>query len=213
MNQLQTPNPAADSAWDRNRSRILEAAGHLFLTHGYEGTTMKAVAEMAACSVGYLYKHFTNKQELLNVLLAVHLDVYTDIRGHVRKVEGLQGLDCLLRELELVCDYMVDRRALIPIFGERESSQSDALRRRMQIQRREDIAMLDLARLTGEIPDMDPAILSAVIDGAIWALFKDLAQTERREVFLSIPGIIDRLVFTPLRQQVENNKGKDARDS
>lgn len=209
MEKPKAESPRSRAVWEDKHHRILKSAKYLFLALGYERATMKLVAQNADCSVGYLYKHFKGKKEILNELLMAYLDVHEETRRRVRDEEGLDGLDCLKRELDLMCHFMVDHRALIPIFTERASSQSDAVRERMEKHRREDIVLLDRARTTGEIPDMDPAILCAVLDGALWALFRDLATSQRREVFLSIPHTINQLIFEPLRRPRVSGTGKD----
>lgn len=199
-----------DSAeWAEKHRHILNAAKHLFLVLGYEGTTMKQVAQSADCSVGYLYKHFTGKKEILNEMLETYLDIYDEIRVRVRQEESQEGIECMRRELQLICEVIADHRSLIPIIYERQSNQSESVRRRLADHQREDIQLLDAARLRGELPDLDPAMLHAVLDGATWALFRDLAQTQRREVFLSIPDTIDRLIFEPLRRSSVAGSGKD----
>ena len=209
MENLETANPRSCAGWEDKHRRILKSAKYLFLALGYDRTTMKQVAKNADCSVGYLYKHFSGKNELLNELLLSFLDIYCATRRRVRLEEGLKGLECLRRELELTCDFLVDNRALIPIFAERESSHSEAIMQRLEKHQREDIDLLDRARTAGEIPDMDPAIFRAVLDGAVWALFQELATSQRREVFLSIPDTIDQLIFEPLRRHSASGTGKD----
>lgn len=209
MENPETANPRKSAVWEDKHKRILKSAIALFLAVGYERTTMKQVAGNADCSVGYLYKHFAGKQDLLNEMMSGYLDIYDDIRHLVREDEGLSGLDCLRRELELMCLSIVDHRALIPIITERESSQSDELRRRMEKHHREDIALLDQARNSGEIPNIDPAMIWAVLNGAFEALIRDLAQTRRRETFLTIPDTIDLLIFEPLRLSAASGNGKD----
>ncbi len=49
----------------RTRARILEAALTLFNERGYEGTTMRAVAERAEVSVGNAYYYFASKEHLV----------------------------------------------------------------------------------------------------------------------------------------------------
>ncbi|MFY0569875.1 TetR/AcrR family transcriptional regulator [Archangium lansingense] len=48
---------------------ILEAAAHVLVTSGYEGTTTKAVAERAGVSIGSLYQYFPSKEALVAMLL------------------------------------------------------------------------------------------------------------------------------------------------
>lgn len=57
------PRPAA--AAEDARSRIAEAARALFVQRGYEGVSMRAVAEQAGCAIGALYTAFPSKRVLL----------------------------------------------------------------------------------------------------------------------------------------------------
>jgi len=49
---------------ERTREAILEAAMKLFREHGYEATTMRAVAQEAGVSVGNAYYYFESKEHL-----------------------------------------------------------------------------------------------------------------------------------------------------
>ena len=64
----QTPRSARIRA--TSRRRILAAARRLFSRHGYQATTMRQIAQAAETSIGNLYFYFTNKDELLDALLA-----------------------------------------------------------------------------------------------------------------------------------------------
>jgi AcrR family transcriptional regulator len=53
------------AARGRTRDAIVEAALELFRERGFEGTTMRAVAERAGVSVGNAYYYFSSKDELV----------------------------------------------------------------------------------------------------------------------------------------------------
>lgn len=60
--------PAAGSVTERGegtRAKILDAALHLFETHGFDGTTMRAVAAAARVSVGNSYFYYPSKAHLV----------------------------------------------------------------------------------------------------------------------------------------------------
>lgn len=52
------------------RQAILAAARQAFLTHGYSGVSMEAIAEAAPVSKPTLYSHFRGKQELFAAVIA-----------------------------------------------------------------------------------------------------------------------------------------------
>ena len=68
---------------ERTRAAILETALELFLEHGYEGTTMRAVAEKAGVSLGNAYYYFESKEHLIQAFYArmhaQHLRASADI--------------------------------------------------------------------------------------------------------------------------------------
>ncbi len=56
------------------RAEILEAAGRVFVTHGYEGSTIRRIAEEVGVSPTALYMHFPDKHTMLMELGAGALD-------------------------------------------------------------------------------------------------------------------------------------------
>jgi len=55
---------------EQTRARILHAASQLFVEHGYDGWTMKDLAERAECAVGLLYRYFPSREALVLGLYA-----------------------------------------------------------------------------------------------------------------------------------------------
>ncbi len=56
------------------RERILAAAAHVFIEHGYAAGTTNRIAEHARISIGSLYQYFPNKDAILAELLIRHID-------------------------------------------------------------------------------------------------------------------------------------------
>lgn len=55
------------------RAEIVRAAYLLFVTHGYNGTSMRQIAREAGVALGGIYNHFASKEELfLDVLIHHH---------------------------------------------------------------------------------------------------------------------------------------------
>ena len=59
------PDAMKTAKAEQTRARILDAALALFLEHGYDGTTMRAVAEAAGVSLGNAYYYFASKEALI----------------------------------------------------------------------------------------------------------------------------------------------------
>ena len=58
----------------RKRQTILSAGRALFLTNGYQGTSVDQIAASAEVSKQTVYKHFGDKQELLGAIVADALE-------------------------------------------------------------------------------------------------------------------------------------------
>lgn len=69
-------DPAASTVpADSGRDRILDEAATLFLRHGYDGTSLRQLADVVGMKAGSLYYHFTSKDELLTEILRRGIDV------------------------------------------------------------------------------------------------------------------------------------------
>lgn len=70
------------------RRRILESAGRLFMDHGFQETSLDAVAKDAGFSKGAVYSNFENKDELVFELLASEIDERISEVGTVMSQES-----------------------------------------------------------------------------------------------------------------------------
>src|ERR1700746_442330 len=62
---MTTPRPGSRAEQRRRtEARILDAAAQMFLTAGYERTTIRAVASAAGVDAGLVMHYFGSKQEL-----------------------------------------------------------------------------------------------------------------------------------------------------
>lgn len=115
MDPAESPNKALDGyLWYRNtngmpmrrnrseqnaavRSELLAAARHQFLAHGYHGTTVERVAEMAGFTKGAVYSRFESKGELFLALLEERISARAaQNKALAASVEGTEGLTELL---------------------------------------------------------------------------------------------------------------------
>lgn len=58
---------------EHGRERILAAAGDLFLSGGYQATTLRAIAEQAECDVALISYHFGSKKGLFAQAMALEV--------------------------------------------------------------------------------------------------------------------------------------------
>lgn len=68
------PRPDAPST-ESGRVRIMDEAATLFLQRGYEGTSLRQLADVVGMKAGSLYYHFASKDELLTEILRRGIDV------------------------------------------------------------------------------------------------------------------------------------------
>lgn len=89
----------------RKRQTILSAGRQLFLSNGYQGTSMDQVAATAAVSKQTVYKHFGEKRELLFAIVTGALDSTAEsIRN---RIDALADSSAFEPELAaLAADYL-----------------------------------------------------------------------------------------------------------
>ncbi len=64
------------------KDRIVQAASHLFSTEGYDALSMRRVAQEVGCSQMAMYRHFANKEALVQYICA---DLYVQF---VRRIHA-----------------------------------------------------------------------------------------------------------------------------
>lgn len=68
MTQPETPNGKENGNTAGPRERILQAALDLFVDQGYFNTNVPDISRRSRCSVGSIYHHFLNKEEIAGQL-------------------------------------------------------------------------------------------------------------------------------------------------
>jgi AcrR family transcriptional regulator len=83
---------------ERNRDVVLAAARDVFLSKGYAGTTLEAVASKAGFSTGVVYSQFGSKADLFFALLERRIDERAAQNERIAaEMPGAEGLRELLR--------------------------------------------------------------------------------------------------------------------
>jgi len=67
---------------DGTRSRIAQSAIRLFATHGYDGTSVREIAEAAGVTKPVLYYHFGSKEQLYVAMIE---ECYERFIGHIEQ--------------------------------------------------------------------------------------------------------------------------------
>ena len=69
------------------RQRILDAARDMFVRHGYEATTMRAIAERIEYTPTAIYHHFRNKEALLTELCNIDFRALAGAFQRIGRIE------------------------------------------------------------------------------------------------------------------------------
>lgn len=203
------PKPTrAEREWQRRHRDILDAATGLFMDLGPGGTTMQMIAERAEYSVGYIYKHFPGKDELVDEIFSDQIEFFADVRNRVHGDLSLSPLARLRRELSLVCEHMATHSNLMAIVKAQAGHLAEKKRALFAQRRQEDVALFQEAKDTGEIGSGDPALLAASYNGAIHGLLQWIHDSGQPERFTEIPEIVDQLILAPLEAAGTEPNGK-----
>lgn len=109
---MSAPTTRRRLSADDRRTEILAAARHLFATNGYTATTTREIARAADISDALLYRHFTNKQGVLDQVID-------------RAIAAFSTLPPLGRLQDLPTDALL--RAIGTVFLERVAANLDLI--------------------------------------------------------------------------------------
>ena len=92
----------------RNREKLLSAAAEEFAVHG-PSASLEAVAKRAGVGIGTLYRHFPNRQALLE---ALYLDELEDLCRTAAELDDADPWEALSGWFERFIGYMATKQAL-----------------------------------------------------------------------------------------------------
>jgi AcrR family transcriptional regulator len=107
--QSLRPRPKRADA-RRNYDKVLAAARDAF-AEGGASASLEEIARRAEVGIGTLYRHFPNRQALLE---AVYVDEVEDLCRSAADLDGLPPWDALVGWLHRFVGYMVTKQALAP---------------------------------------------------------------------------------------------------
>jgi len=200
MSDPAKPQPASRKERDyaRHHQDILDVAESLFAEKGYYQATMQMIADRAEFSVGYLYKHFSGKEEMYQEMVHFHL---TTIDALMQKVAalGLGPLDEIHRTYQEFCSHFNRHRDFMRIFHEEIGGDFCDLAEGKKKHFQDLKIKLTRAQELGELKPYDPTLLTAAIQGATKELFAELAERPGDNPFDSLPDVLFKLLIDPLR--------------
>ncbi|MGU3651312.1 TetR/AcrR family transcriptional regulator [Mycolicibacterium sp. A43C] len=139
------------------RRRVLDAAAHIFSTHGYAAGTTNRIAEAAEMSIGSLYQYFPNKDAILAALIDEHIEAGGELLTQ-RSRDGLpSSLESTLRLfVRATIDNHRDDPALHRVLFEQAPRSAALLERLHEIESRAVAGVTELLRHHPEVEVADP---------------------------------------------------------
>jgi len=159
----------SDQAGASTRERILDVALDLFTEQGFDGTSMREIAERLHITKPSIYYHFASKEE---ILMALHVRLHEFVKPAFAHLTGqpvtLEAWDSLLNEL---VDQMVAQRKLF-LMHERNQAAMEKLHRKDLDTEHDDIQQrLRQALADPSLPLRDRVRMACSLGTAFGALF------------------------------------------
>jgi AcrR family transcriptional regulator len=112
------------------RERILEEAGALFFTMGYEAATLDMLAERLSVTKPFLYTYYRNKGHILSAICELGVQESLAALDTVESKEGT-SVDRLWAALASVANIIIDRYQYITIYQREMMNLDEADARRI----------------------------------------------------------------------------------
>ena len=211
----RTPDLNGRSAGE---TAILRAAAQLFSTIGYDGVSMRSVAEAAGVSKANIYHHFASKEALYLEILHARAG---ELETLVRKLEASTGDfdasigDFALAHLQHLMENDMASRLMI-----REAFSGDDERSRMLVERvvggiyERMVAIFEQGQRSGSLRrELDPALCAMLLMGADVFFFqaRDVLRHVPAAGFATSPGEFSRQMVDILLHGMRRSKARGGR--
>jgi AcrR family transcriptional regulator len=157
--------PSGDRAGASTRERILDVALDLFTDQGFDGTSMREIAERLHMSKPAIYYHFASKEE---ILVALHMRLHEFGKAALERLTGqtvtLQLWGSLLNE---VLDQMLAQRKIF-LMHERNQAALEKLHRNDHDDQHDDIQQRFLQALNDPALSLRDRVRMACSLGAVF---------------------------------------------
>jgi len=157
----------ADLGARSTRERILDVALDLFIEKGYDGTSLREIAERLGFTKAALYYHFASKDD---ILMALHLRVHDVGReGLAKLTEGPVSLEAWESLLTSLLGQMLSQRKLF-LMHERNQAVLEKLHRKEHDAARDDMQERFRHILTDDSTPLGDRVRMASSYGAVFAV-------------------------------------------
>lgn len=120
---------------DETKRSILEAAGSLFATRGYDAVTMREIAKEAGCSHTAIYIHYKDKEALLHQLAEPPLIALRDGIAAIIGDSSQPAVERLHQVTLVFIRFCLQYRAMIPILFTVRAERVDVVTTELPINR------------------------------------------------------------------------------
>lgn len=152
------------------RRRIVEEASHLFFAHGYEATTLDAVAEQLHVTKPFIYSYYRNKGELLSEICHMGIQLSLTSLEDALAIEG-SATEKLKMVVERTARIIIENQKYISVYQREEKSlDPDDARRIRELRHRFDqklSELLESGRDSGEFEFEDSSRTAIWISGLL----------------------------------------------
>lgn len=131
------------------RRRIIEEASHLFFIHGYEATTLDAVAKQLNVTKPFIYSYYRNKSELLSEICQTGIQLSLAALDEALAVGGTAS-EQLKMVVERVARIIIENQRYISVYISEEKSLDPEDARRIRALRHQFDTRLSTLLATGK---------------------------------------------------------------
>jgi AcrR family transcriptional regulator len=170
------PNPTQARERPEHSERILKEAANLFVQRGYDGVSMREIAEACSLSKAGIYYHFKDKEDLFIALLNANLDQLTALLAQACQdnPSARQRLSQFSQALFTQMDH--NQRAMIRIASQEMNKLSPSTRsvfsRRYQTDFIDALAAIFAEGVRqDELRPVDPNLATWVLLGMLYPFF------------------------------------------
>ncbi len=193
----ETANRTMGTAKDRRRAEILDAASQEFVTKGFAGTSMAAIAQRARASKETLYAWFENKEKLFRAVFEARLD---SLGVHAAEAVAQDPspshvLPVIARDIVLMLLAMEPLNRAAASAGARAPILAEGMGAAVREERKNFVAYLEWCRAQGSIAyDDDPYEIASI--------FVAMASGEwsMRLAFKLVDTVTDEMIDTHARR-------------
>ena len=185
-----------DSTQLQVRERILSEAGPLFVQHGYDGISMREIAEACSLSKAGIYYHFKDKEDLFVALLNANLDQLIVLLAQVRQDESTARGRLLRFSIGLFTQMERSQRAMIRTASQEMNKLSPAAQSVFVKRYQEDFigaitAIVAEGVQRGEMRPLEPSLVTWVLLGMLYPFFAPGGDAHPETMFGAVEAALD----------------------